>query len=352
MPTKSSVACESAFPGKGVARSLAGGCIVAALAFVAAVVPAEAGASIVRVEPYSDPPGIDPFGSCSRYATCPADMVAITAGSGEKNDVAVSETVVSYTPSRTQSRFVVRDYVSSVVTGPGCERVPDDPPYVSAVVCTAETIGPLELGDGKDQIVSPAGWASGGSGNDVMVVDRGGADGGEGDDVVIAGGSLLGARGGAGDDLVIGASGAGGAGNDRLMVQGGSGDAGDDVMSCHPQIRGCGLNGGAGNDMLTGGTAYDRLSGGGGRDLLLGGARVDTLDGGAGDDRLDGGAGQDELDGGAGADRLKSREDPSASEKPRKDGVDCGAGRRDHAVVDGRDEVNRCEHVTRPRRGL
>ena len=108
---------------------------------------------------------------------------------------------------------------------------------------------------------------------------------------------------------MIGALGAGGAGNDRLMVQGGSGDAGDDVMSCHPQIRGCGLNGGAGNDVLTGGTAYDRLSGGGGRDLLLGGARVDMLDGGAGDDRLDGGAGQDELDGGAGGDRLESRED-------------------------------------------
>ena len=152
MPTKSSVAWEVPLL---VARSLAGGCLVAALLFVAAVVPAEAGASIVRVEPYSDLPGIDPFGSCSRYATRPADMVAVTAGSGEKNDLAVSETVVSYTPSGTQSRFVVRDYVSSVVAGPGCERVPDDPPYVSAVVCTAETIGPLELGDGKDQIVSP-----------------------------------------------------------------------------------------------------------------------------------------------------------------------------------------------------
>ena len=56
MPTKSSVACEGAVAGRGLAGSLAGGCLVAALLFVAAVVPAEAGASIVRVEPYSDRP--------------------------------------------------------------------------------------------------------------------------------------------------------------------------------------------------------------------------------------------------------------------------------------------------------
>jgi hypothetical protein len=71
MPTKSSVACERAPCWEGRGRSWRAGCLVAALLFVAAVVPAEAGASIVRVEPYSDPPGIDPFGSCGRYATCP-----------------------------------------------------------------------------------------------------------------------------------------------------------------------------------------------------------------------------------------------------------------------------------------
>ena len=99
--------------------------------------------------------------------------------------------------------------------------------------------------------------------------------------------------------------------------------------------------------MLTGDTGPDRLFGGTGRDLVHGGARDDALDGGPGDDRLIGGAGMDVLGGGAGADRLVSREDRSAGEKPRKDSVDCGAGRRDRATIDRRDRVRRCELATR-----
>jgi hypothetical protein len=302
-----------------------------ALLCLVGVAPVGAAASVVRVEPYSEPPEIGD-GSCARYSTCPVDMVAVTAASGETNALVVSETLVSYTPSRTRSRFVVRDYVSPVVAGPGCEPVADEPPYASAVVCAAETVGPLELGDGNDRIDAPHGWASGGSGDDTLVVRDGRADGGAGDDVLVTGGTLLASRGGAGDDLVIADRGEGGGGDDWLIGSG-LGGPGDDVLRCPPQSQGCFLDGGTGNDSLRGGTRRDRLLGG------------------RGDDRVVGGAGQDVLAGGAGADRLGSREDRSAGEKPRKDTVDCGGGRRDHAIADRRDEVLRCERLTLPRQG-
>jgi hypothetical protein len=44
---------------------------------------------------------------------------------------------------------------------------------------------------------------------------------------------------------------------------------------------------------------------------------------------------------------LVSREDRSAGEARVRDRVDCGAGRRDRAVVDRADDVKRCERVAR-----
>jgi hypothetical protein len=308
-------------------------------------VPAAAGASTVSVEPFREPPDIDPFRSCGRFMTCPADMVVLTAASGETNHVAITEAVVN--PG--QTRFLVRDRLEPVVAGPGCERV-DEPPPAAAVVCTAGAIGPQQLGDGDDWITSPGGWASGGEGDDVMTVNFGEANGGEGDDVLLV--DTGEARGGEGDDVLVGGRGAGGSGEDRLIVGVGQGDSGDDILSCFsPRRSGCHLKGGAGDDVLTGGTGIDRLFGGGGRDLVNGGARDDLLDGGVGDDRLIGGAGRDALGGGAGADRLEASEDPSAGEKPKRDRVDCGTGRRDQATVDRRDRVKRCERVTRRRAG-
>jgi hypothetical protein len=130
------------------------------------------------------------------------------------------------------------------------------------------------------------------------------------------------------------------------------GDSGNDILRCLPHRRSaCYLNGGAGDDVLTGGAGSDRLFGERGRDLVRGGARGDMLDGGLGNDRLIGSAGLDMLEGGPGADRLEAREDRSAGEQPKKDRVDCGAGRRDRAIVDRRDRVTRCEQVTpRPER--
>ena len=252
-------------------------------------VPAAAGASTVSVEPFREPPDIDPFGSCARYMMCPADMVVLTAASGETNHLAITEAVVS--PG--QTRYLVRDKLEPVVAGSGCERV-DEPPPASAVVCTAGAIGPQQLGDGDDWIASPAGWASGGDGDDVMTVSFGDAKGGEGDDVLLV--DTGEADGEEGDDVLIG----------------GRGDSGDDLLSCSPhRTSGCYLNGGPGDDVLTGG------------------------------------AGRDELRGDAGADRLEAREDLSADEEPQKDRVDCGSGRRDQATVDRRDHVRRCERVTR-----
>lgn len=275
--------------------------------------PTGAGAATVSVEPFVErlPPDDDGFGSCGRYAQCPTDMVVFTAGSGETNRVAITEAVVRLG----QARYLVRDKGASVVAGPGCERVDEDalPPVPAAAICTAAAIGPQQLGDGDDWISSPGGWASGGDGDDVLFAFRG--DGGSGDDVLFT----TWGEGGRGDDLVIGQRGAGGRGDDRLMLDSGLGDSGNDTLSCFPQRSGCYLSGGAGDDALTGGT---------------------------GDDRLIGGAGTDVLGGGAGADRLVAREDRSAGAKPRKDRVDCGAGRRDQATVDGRDRVRHCERVT------
>jgi RTX calcium-binding nonapeptide repeat (4 copies) len=253
---------------------------------LAMAVPAAAGASTVSVEPFREPPDTDPFGSCGRFMTCPADMVAVTAAPGETNHLTVAETAIS--PGRI--RYLVRDTLEPVVAGPGCERV-DEPPPASAVVCTAGTLGPLRLGDGDDWITSPRGWASGGDGNDVLTIDFGDANGGKGHDVLLVDTGV--SEGGGGNDLLIGGRGAGGRGNDRLIVRSGMGDSGADSLSCFlPRTSGCYLNGGAGDDLLTGGAGIDRLVAGAGRDA-----------------------------------------------------VDCGPGRRDIATVDRRDSVKRCERV-------
>jgi RTX calcium-binding nonapeptide repeat (4 copies) len=305
--------------------------------------PATAGASRVSVEPFREPPDIDPFGSCARYMTCPADMLVVTAATGEVNHLAITETFVSFG----QNRYIVRDRFATLEAGAGCELVaePTTPPP-AAVVCTAGAVGFLQLGDRDDWITSPGGWVTGGDGHDVLTVSFGDADGGGGDDVLLVASGT--GNGQAGDDTVIGGRGEGGSGDDRLTVGSGRGGPGDDSLGCFlHRSSGCFLAGGAGEDVLTGDAGSDRLFGGNGRDLMRGGARGDELDGGLGDDRLIGGAGLDMLASGPGADSLQAREDRSAGERTRKDRVDCGTGRRDRATVDRRDVVRRCERVTR-----
>jgi RTX calcium-binding nonapeptide repeat (4 copies) len=313
--------------------------VLAALSAMSGVAwPAAASAATVSVEPFRWDRS---FGSCGRYMNCPANMVVFTAASGEINRVSITETVVGFE----QTRFIVRDYTEGpVVAGAGCERVVDESPFAAAVVCTAEALGPQQLGDGDDRITSPGGLVSGGDGDDVMMVNFGVADGGGGDDVVLAPRGT----GGEGGDVLIGTWGVGGSGDDLVMGSG-RGGPGDDTMRCLPQDVSCSLVGGPGHDVVTGGTHSDRLFGEGGHDLLDGGVRHDELDGGPGNDRVIGGRGRDTLEGGAGADKLEAREDPSAGEEPKFDRVDCGKGRRDRATVDHRDAVRRCERVARSR---
>jgi Ca2+-binding RTX toxin-like protein len=285
--------------------------------------PAVAGAARASVEPFREPPDVDPFGSCGRYAQCPADMLVFTAAAGEVNQV----TITTETAGFRRLRIVVREEVVPVQPGPGCERLDD-----RTAACVAGTIGPVYLGDGDDRIDSPNGDVHGGEGADILSVRFG-----------------AGVKGDDGDDVLIGIQGEGGRGDDLLAVTSGLGGAGDDILRCFPPNAWCHLDGGLGDDVLTGGTGIDQLLGRRGNDVMHGGANSDRLAGGPGDDRLAGGAGRDQLEGNSGADRLVSREDRSAGEARRLDRVDCGTGRRDRAVVDRADDVKRCERVT-PRR--
>ena len=290
-------------------------------------VPAAAGAATVSVAPYVEPPlppGDDGFGSCSRYAQCPADMLVFSAAAGEANQVTITlEAAAGFR----QLRIVVRDegFPHTVQAGPGCERLDD-----RTAACVAGAIGPVYLGDGDDRITLPQVRFTAARGADILSVRFGGSV--KGDD---------------GDDVLVGSQGDGGPGADLLAVTSGVGGAGDDILRCFPPNMWCHLDGGLGDDVLTGGAGLDRLLGREGNDVMQGGANFDTLAGGLGDDRLVGGAGGDHLDGDSGADRLVSREDRSAGEARVLDRVDCGTGRRDRAVVDRADDVKRCERVAR-----
>jgi Ca2+-binding RTX toxin-like protein len=309
-----------------------------ALLFLVAV-PTAANASTVGVEPYRERPDVDPFGSCGRYMSCPADMVVLTAPSGETNYVAITEAVVGLG----QTRYLVRDERAPLVAGAGCERVEEPPRGLpgGAAFCTAGAVGPQQLGDGDDWLASPGGQAYGGDGDDVMALSARGANPQFSPYLNLV-------DGGEGDDVLIGEEGKGGPGDDVLRVPRGRGDAGDDILRCPTNLL-CNVRGGPGNDVLFGGSAHNLLIGEGGRDFLHGRGGDDELAGGLGDDRLIGGAGPDVLGGGGGADTLEAREDRSAGEQPRKDRVDCGDGRRDRATVDRRDRVRRCEGVMRHR---
>jgi Ca2+-binding RTX toxin-like protein len=286
---------------------------------VLVALPGTAGAATASVEPFVESPSVDPFGSCSRYMMCPPDMVVFTAEAGEGNQLVVTVEPGTYP----RSRFVLRDQSVPVQAGAGCAQL--DP---NTVACDAGALGPVQLGDADDWFASGVGGGDlfGGDGHDVLQRRFGPMAGGEGNDVL------------------IGDQGAGGGGDDVLAVRSGSGDAGDDELRCFPPGW-CHLDGGAGDDLLTSGTSRDRLFGRRGDDVLRGGAGVDTLGGGPGDDRLVGGAGRDDLRGDSGTDRLVSREDRSAGERTKSDQVDCGTGRRDRAVADRRDDVERCERV-------
>jgi peptidoglycan/xylan/chitin deacetylase (PgdA/CDA1 family) len=90
--------------------------------------------------------------------------------------------------------------------------------------------------------------------------------------------------------------------------------------------------GSIGPDLLMGTPRADTIGGLAGNDSLYGRPGADKLIGGPGDDRLRGDEGQDKLSGGAGDDLLLAKDGAA-------DGVDCGPGTGDIAVVDPVDLV-------------
>lgn len=129
------------------------------------------------------------------------------------------------------------------------------------------------------------------------------------------------------DKTKVSAAAVGADGNDRLF-----GDDGNDT-----------LYGAGGKDELKGGRGKDKLFGGDGNDSLDGGPGKDSLDGGRGNDKLTGGSDANTIKGGAGNDSIKAR-------NGKRDKIDCGAGKKDVAVVDKRDKVKGCERVKRAKR--
>jgi Ca2+-binding RTX toxin-like protein len=87
----------------------------------------------------------------------------------------------------------------------------------------------------------------------------------------------------------------------------------------------------------------DTLNGGAGNDVLFGAGGKDTLKGGKGNDKLTGGRGVNRYDGGPGNDILNAR-------NGKRETVNCGAGKKDRATVDKRDNVKGCERVKRAKR--
>jgi Ca2+-binding RTX toxin-like protein len=151
----------------------------------------------------------------------------------------------------------------------------------------------------------------------------------------------------AGNDVLSGLAGRdcldGATGNDRLS---GGSDA-DRLIAAAGADR---VSGGSGSDGATGGSGRDRMSGGGGRDRISGDAGNDRIAGNAGNDRASGGGGRDRISGGGGRNRLLggAGNDVINAVNGSRDVVNCGAGRRDTARVDGRDRVRNCERVIRP----
>ncbi len=91
---------------------------------------------------------------------------------------------------------------------------------------------------------------------------------------------------------------------------------------------------------ITGTDRADELIGTKGPDQILGDGGNDRIYGGSGNDEIRGGSGRDHIDAGRGNDIVDARD-------KKRDTIDCGAGRKDVAIVDKIDRVNNCETVRR-----
>jgi Ca2+-binding RTX toxin-like protein len=129
-------------------------------------------------------------------------------------------------------------------------------------------------------------------------------------------------------------------GDDVIKALAGNDTVYGDLCDVRAKLSGA-QNGAGGDDRINGGKGNDRLYGAGGADRLIGASGADSLYGGRGNDRLRGGAGVDKYRGGSGNDVIDARDGKAES-------VNCGAGRKDSASVDRRDNVKGCERLKRP----
>jgi Ca2+-binding RTX toxin-like protein len=194
-------------------------------------------------------------------------------------DVAIADmnvTVRAATPDAVDPTANVNDFVD----------IPDD------------FTGPLNTGDGNDQVEGGAGGdeVNGGDGEDEI-------DGGQGDDEIDGGEGADSLNGGEGTDTLNG-----GEGDDRLVdgadavIDGGAGNdvgittAGDNTFNDTGVVAFPGTDI---NDFYCGGLGNDYMNAGSGNDILIGDANSvyyfgqDTLDGGTGKDLLQGGLNAD-----------------------------------------------------------
>ena len=91
---------------------------------------------------------------------------------------------------------------------------------------------------------------------------------------------------------------------------------------------------------ITGTDRADELIGTKGPDQLLADGGNDRVFAGSGNDEIRGGSGRDYIDAGRGNDIVDARD-------RKRDTIDCGAGRKDEAIVDKVDRVKNCEKIRR-----
>jgi Ca2+-binding RTX toxin-like protein len=99
------------------------------------------------------------------------------------------------------------------------------------------------------------------------------------------------------------------------------------------------IDGAGGEDTICAGAGADLVKGSGGNHLLRGQSGQDRVQGGTGNDDLSDGTGQDQVAGGTGNVRIDTT-------SGNQDKVDCGRG-RDRVNADRRDQLERCERVSR-----
>lgn len=325
--------------------------VLLTIALALLALPAAAHATTVSLtpEPY--------FTGKTGWST--AAYLAVTAASGERNDMTISWNRARGDYRDVVTTMIVADRTAPLTPGTGCAASAD------AIACTVPGTwllgrADVDLGDRDDRVTidSPlvatlhggpgddrldagqASWATldGGAGADVLIGSNGGDQllGGDGPDSISGGGGIdtvsyadhtVGITVRLGGSTGNGAPGEGDAiAADIEAANGGSGD--DELVGTDA------------NDTIVGGPGNDRILGLGGDDVLTGGDRdrfgtdADAISGGDGDDKITAVGRGSVLDGGAGSDMVTTVGPNRVTPSPGADLVEALGG---GAIIDTRD---------------